>query len=93
MASARPWRAWTRLAVVYAVPPIMNDPFGKCFCVPAMRACTPAKAAVWFCLDATVDMTDFLLSVRAHYAVMATARDRMSGAARAFVASPSRETL
>ena len=29
---ARPWRTWTSDAVVYVVLPIVNDPFGKCFC-------------------------------------------------------------
>ena len=29
---ARPWRTWTSDAVVYVVLPMVNDPFGKCFC-------------------------------------------------------------
>jgi hypothetical protein len=32
-------------AAVYVVPPIVKDPFGKCFVVPAMSACTCAKAS------------------------------------------------
>jgi hypothetical protein len=56
-ASARLWRVWTRLAVVNAVFPSVNCPFGKCFCVPAMSACTFAKAVALLFDDAMVDMT------------------------------------
>jgi hypothetical protein len=46
---------------VYAVPPIVNDPLGKCFVVPAMSACTCAKAAA-LVFDVVLDMYVFLLS-------------------------------
>ena len=42
-ASAKLWRAGTSVAVVYATFPSVNCPFGKCFSVPAMSACTRAK--------------------------------------------------
>ncbi len=46
---------------VYVVFPIVNDPFGKCFVVPAMIACTCAKAAA-LVLDVVLDMFASLLS-------------------------------
>src|SRR5215472_16459728 len=51
-------------AVVYTVLPIVNDPFGKCLFVPAMIACTRAKAAALVLVDVLVvlDMYVFLLS-------------------------------
>ena len=62
--SARPWKTWTSDAAVYTVPPIVNDPFGKCFVVPAMIACTRAKAAALVLVDVFVvlDMYGSLLS-------------------------------
>jgi hypothetical protein len=59
-----PWKTWTSDADVYAVPPIVNDPFGKCFVVLAMIACTCAKAAALVLVDVVVvlDMYVSLLS-------------------------------
>src|ERR1700690_349903 len=53
-------------AAVYTVPPIVNDPFGKCFVVPAMIACTRAKAAalVLMLVDVVLDMDVSLLCER-----------------------------
>src|SRR5258708_6496196 len=49
-------------AAVYTVLPIVNDPFGKCFDVPAMIACTCAKAAALVLVDVVLDMYVSLLS-------------------------------
>src|ERR1700730_4265921 len=49
-------------AAVHTVPPIVNDPFGKCFVVPAMSACTCAKAAALVLVDVVLDMYVSLLS-------------------------------
>src|SRR3984893_14980552 len=49
-------------AAVYTVLPIVNDPFGKCFVVPAMIACTCAKAAALVLFDVVLDMYVSLLS-------------------------------
>jgi hypothetical protein len=56
IASARLWRSWTIEAVVYVVFPSVNDPFGKCFCVPAMSACTRVSAAALVTFDVMLDM-------------------------------------
>src|SRR5580698_1850630 len=48
-------------ADVYVVFPNVNDPFGMCFVVPAMIACTCAKAAA-LVVDIEIDMGASLLS-------------------------------
>src|SRR5579863_54363 len=61
-AFARLWRAWVSVAVVYAVFPNVNDPFGKCFSMPAMSACTCVKTVALLGFDWDVDMVLVLLS-------------------------------
>src|ERR1019366_10067042 len=60
IASATLWRSGTRDAAVYVMPPNVNCAVGKCFCVPAMSACTCAKV-VALVVELVLDMT-FLLS-------------------------------
>src|SRR5579864_846109 len=47
-------------AAVYVVFPIVNDPFGKCLFVPAMIACTCAKAAALVLVDVFVVLDMYL---------------------------------
>jgi hypothetical protein len=62
IASTRLWRTWRSDAVVYAVFPSVNDPFGKCLLVPAMSACTCAKASALVTSPDVFDMISLFLS-------------------------------
>src|ERR1019366_238383 len=66
IASATLWRSATSDAVVYGVFPSVNDPLGKCFCVPAMSACTAAKAAALVLDFVVLDMVFFSFLEGAH---------------------------
>lgn len=60
IASATLLRSATSVTVVNAAFPRVNDPLGKCFSVPAMRACTSAKAAALDFVDMVVlDIDNF----------------------------------
>src|SRR3984957_17399440 len=62
IASTRLCRTWTSVAVVYAVFPSVNCPFGKCLLVPAMSACPCAKASALVTFDDVFDISLVLLS-------------------------------
>src|SRR5215472_2992304 len=62
IASMTLWKSATSDDVVYAVFPSVNDPFGKCFSVPAMSARMRAKAVALDGLVGVPDMVPFLLS-------------------------------
>src|ERR1700722_14869700 len=62
IAAASPCRVWTSEEAVYVALPNVNDPFGVCFCVPAMTACTSAKASALdgFIVDVVMVFSSFL---------------------------------
>ena len=82
IALATLWRSVIKDADVYVVFPNVNDPFGKCFCVPAMSASTAAKAAA-LVFDFVMDMASVSPFSRAHIAGMAsrTEQDAPGGCA------------